>query len=66
MFFVIDDVKKFAVEFLVSVDERSWVVYVSNLKPTIRLEMKWGTLVWCLKKTLRWLSQKKKRFLERN
>ena len=66
MFFVIDDVKKLAIEFLISVDEQSWVVYVSNLKPTIRLEMKWGTLVWCLKKTLRWLSQKKKRFLERN
>jgi len=40
LFFVIDDVKESAVELLVSIDERSWVVYVSNVKPAIRLEMK--------------------------
>ena len=28
--------------------------------------MKWDTSMWCLPKTLWWLSQKKKRFLERN
>ena len=28
--------------------------------------MKWDTPMWCLPKTLLWLSQKKKRFLERN
>ena len=28
--------------------------------------MKWDTPMWCLPKTLWWLSQKKKRFLERN
>ena len=39
-FFFINDVKKSAIELLVSVDEGSWVVYVSNVKPAIRLEMK--------------------------